>query len=185
MDRRDFLLASGAAAATSTLGCSRETAVAPDVKSEIPLANVSWSKAPCRFCGTGCGVEVGVTDGKVVAVRGDELNAVNKGLLCVKGYHLPALLYGRDRLKQPLKRNDDGQGFRPISWNEALDLVASKFKETLEKHGPDAVAMYGSGQWTVFDGYAAMKWVKDGMRSAAITWRPTPAYACPARSWAI
>ena len=165
MDRRDFLLATGTTAATSTLGCSRETAVSPDVQGEIPLANVSWSKAPCRFCGTGCGVEVGVTDGKVVAVRGDELNAVNKGLLCVKGYHLPALLYGRDRLKQPLKRNDDGQGFLPISWNEALDLVASKFKETLEKNGPEAVAMYGSGQWTVFDGYAALKWVKAGMRS--------------------
>src|SRR5262245_29121 len=165
MDRRDFLLTGGAAAATTTLGCSRDMAIAPDVGKDLPLANVSWSKAPCRFCGTGCGVEVGVTDGKVVAVRGDELNAVNKGLLCVKGYHLPALLYGRDRLKQPLKRNDDGQGFHPISWNEALDLVASKFKETLQQHGPEAVAMYGSGQWTVFDGYAALKWVKAGMRS--------------------
>jgi len=165
MDRRDFLLTTTAVAATSTLGCSREMAIAPDVKGDLLLANVSWSKAPCRFCGTGCGVEVGVTEGKVVAVRGDELNAVNKGLLCVKGYHLPALLYGRDRLKQPLKRNDDGQGFHPISWNEALDLVAGKFKETLQQHGPEAVAVYGSGQWTVFDGYAALKWVKAGMRS--------------------
>src|SRR5262245_38753056 len=164
MDRRDFLL-TGGAAATTTLGCSRDMAIAPDVGKDLPLANVSWSKAPCRFCGTGCGVEVGVTDGKVVAVRGDELNAVNKGLLCVKGYHLPALLYGRDRLKQPLKRNDDGQGFRPITWNEALDLVAAKYKETLQQHGPEAVAMYGSGQWAVFDGYAALKWVKAGMRS--------------------
>ena len=104
-------------------------------------------------------------DGKVVAVRGDELSPVNKGLLCVKGYHLPALLYGRDRLKQPLLRNDDGQGFHPVAWDKALDLVAGTFKETLERHGPTAVGMYGSGQWTVFDGYAALKWVKAGMRS--------------------
>lgn len=165
MDRRDFLLTSSGIAAGATLGCSRETAVAPDIKNDLTLASVTWSKAPCRFCGTGCGVEVGVADGNVVAVRGDQLSPVNKGLLCVKGYHLPALLYGRDRLKHPLKRNDDGQRFRPISWEEALDLVARKFKETLEQHGPESIGVYGSGQWTVFDGYAALKWVKAGMRS--------------------
>jgi len=165
MERRDFLLSSATAAGAAALGCSRETATFPTAGVDLPLANVKWDKAPCRFCGTGCGVEVGVADGKVVAVRGDELSPVNKGLLCVKGYHLPALLYGRDRLKQPLLRNPDGQGFQPISWEKALDLIASKFKETLEQHGPGAVAMYGSGQWTVFDGYAALKWVKAGMRS--------------------
>ncbi|MEZ5990585.1 MAG: twin-arginine translocation signal domain-containing protein [Planctomycetota bacterium] len=53
---------------------------------------VTWGKAPCRFCGTGCGVQVGVRDGKVVAVRGDEKSPVNRGLLCAKGYHLPAFL---------------------------------------------------------------------------------------------
>jgi nitrate reductase NapA len=110
-------------------------------------------------------VVVGVEGGKVVAVRGDEKNPVNRGLLCVKGYHLPAMLYGQDRLTRPQRRNPDGKGFHSISWEEALNLVASKFKETLDAHGPEAVAMYGSGQWTVFDGYAALKWVKGGMRS--------------------
>ena len=85
-------------------------------------------------------------------------------MLCVKGYHLPGLLYGEDRLLYPQKRNADGS-FSRISWDEALDLIATKFKETLEQHGPDAVAMYGSGQWTVFDGYAALKWVKGGLKS--------------------
>ena len=165
MDRREFLTIGAATTAASTLGCSRETATTAEGEAALQQGNVAWSKAPCRFCGTGCGVEVGVDDGKVVAVRGDELSPVNKGLLCVKGYHLPALLYGRDRLKQPLKRNADGKGFQPISWDEALDLIATKFKETLEQHGPQAVAMYGSGQWTVFDGYAALKWFKAGMRS--------------------
>ena len=165
MQRREFLASSATAAATASLGCSRDTATTPDGQAAIDRGAVSWSKAPCRFCGTGCGVEVGVTDGKVVALRGDELNPVNKGLLCVKGYHLPAFLYGRDRLKQPLLRNPDGNGFHAISWDEALDLVATKFQETLDDHGPEAVAMYGSGQWTIHDGYAALKWVKAGMRS--------------------
>ena len=166
MERREFLVTSAAAAAAaSTLGCSHDTATTPEGESAIARGDVTWSKAPCRFCGTGCGVEVGVTDGKVVALRGDELNPVNKGLLCVKGYHLPAFLYGRDRLKQPLLRNPDGNGFKPISWDEALDLIATKFQETLDQHGPEAIAMYGSGQWTIYDGYAALKWVKAGMRS--------------------
>jgi nitrate reductase NapA len=106
----------------------------------------------------GCGVEVGVHQGRVLAVRGDVKSPVNHGLLCVKGYHLPAILYAKDRLLYPMKRRPDGKGFVRISWNEALDLIAARFKQTLDKHGPGAVAVYGSGQWTVFDGYAALKW---------------------------
>ncbi len=98
-----------------------------------------------------------------MAVRGDEASPVNKGLLCVKGYHLPAMLYGEDRLTHPMLR--DGDSWRQISWDEALDLIAEKFQEALDEKGPDGVAVYGSGQWTVFDGYAALKWVKGGMRS--------------------
>ena len=160
MDRREFLAATGAAAA---LGCERRIATAGDLP--IVELNLKWDKAPCRYCGTGCGVEVGVADGKVMAVRGDEKSPVNRGLLCAKGYHLPGLLYGEDRLTQPLKRKPDGDGFEPVSWDEALDLIADRFSQTLKEHGPEAVAMYGSGQWTVYDGYAALKWVKGGMRS--------------------
>jgi len=163
MDRRDFLIQGGAITAAATLGCERKTATAGG----LPIVNldVDWKKAPCRYCGTGCGVEVGVAEGKVVAVRGDEKAPVNRGLLCAKGYHLPGMLYGEDRLTKPLRRRADGKGFEPITWDEALDLVAEKFGETLQEYGPESVAMYGSGQWTVFDGYAALKWVKGGMKS--------------------
>ncbi|MFN3487302.1 MAG: molybdopterin-dependent oxidoreductase, partial [Planctomycetota bacterium] len=138
---------------------------APQAARAAREPGLTWKKAPCRFCGVGCGVEVGVRDGKVAAVRGDQASPVNRGLLCVKGYHLPGLLYGKDRLLYPQKRSADGKGWERISWDEALNLIASKFKEVLEKHGPEAVGVYGSGQWTVFDGYAALKWVKGGMRS--------------------
>ena len=119
MDRREFLLA-GTAAAAGTLGCSRETATTPEGAEAVERGDVVWSKAPCRFCGTGCGVEVAVADNRVVAVRGDEKSPVNKGLLCVKGYHLPALLYGGDRLRQPLKRLEKSGSNNPPLWADSM-----------------------------------------------------------------
>ena len=166
MDRRTLLKSAALGIAAFSCGDRKEAErlASERLDGGLDPADLSWGKAPCRYCGTGCGVEVGVHEGKVVAVRGDEKGPVNRGLLCVKGYHLPAMLYGGDRLLHPLRRKPGG-GFERISWDAALDLVASKFGETLEAHGPEAVAMYGSGQWTVFDGYAALKWVKGGMRS--------------------
>ncbi len=164
-DRRTFLVELGVAASAVTLAsCGKESELT-QIAGDPNDPSLQWAKAPCRYCGTGCGVEVGVKDGKVAAVRGDKESPVNRGLLCVKGYHLPAMLYGKDRLKFPMKRKADGKGFEKISWDEALDLIADKFKSALDEHGPDSVAMYGSGQWTVFDGYAALKWVKGGMKS--------------------
>jgi nitrate reductase (cytochrome) len=164
--RRTFLkMAAVAAPAVAAYSCAdREEAARLGGAAAIDRASVTWDKAPCRFCGTGCGVMVGVEKGRVVAVRGDEASPVNRGLLCVKGYHLPGLLYGGDRLLYPQKRNANGS-FARVSWDEALDLIATRFADALKQHGPDAVGMYGSGQWTVFDGYAAQKWVKGGLRS--------------------
>ena len=168
IDRRNFLKILGSSAPVAAFSCAdRERAeqlASQDDAGALRDADLAWGKAPCRYCGTGCGVEVGVKDGKVMAVRGDEASPVNRGLLCVKGYHLPAFLSGEDRLTQPLRRKEDGS-LEPISWDAALDLVAERFATTLEEHGPEAVAVYGSGQWTVFDGYAALKWVKGGMKS--------------------
>jgi nitrate reductase NapA len=108
-------------------------------------------------------VLVGVQDDKIRAVTGDPKCGVNEGLLCAKGYHLPGILYGDDRLTEPQLRQ--GDRYVNIGWDEALDLAAEKFQQTLDEHGPSAVAMYGSGQWTVQEGYAAQKWFKGGMRS--------------------
>ena len=171
IERRTFLKVLGATGAgacgIAAFSCDDRRAaeqIAATQADAVFPSDLNWSKAPCRFCGTGCGVEVGVKDGKVLAVRGDVASPVNKGLLCVKGYHLPGLLYGRDRLLHPQLRKPDGSLAR-ISWDEALDLIASKFKQALEESGPEAVGVYGSGQWTIFDGYAALKWVKGGMKS--------------------
>ncbi len=72
-------------------------------------SKIKWSKAPCRFCGTGCGVMVGVKENRVVATHGDMLSEVNRGLNCVKGYFLSKIMYGADRLTQPLLRMRNGR----------------------------------------------------------------------------
>jgi nitrate reductase NapA len=131
---------------------------------------VRWDKAPCRFCGTGCAVMVGVQDGRVVATQGDPDAPVNRGLNCIKGYFLSKIMYGKDRLTTPLLRKKNGQydkngEFAPVSWDEAFDLMAAKWKEALKAEGPGAVGMFGSGQWTIFEGYAAAKLWKAGFRS--------------------
>lgn len=152
-DRREFLRASALAAAAATLHASAPTALAA---TDAAAADVRWDKAPCRFCGTGCHVQVGVRDDKVVAIAGDVEADVNKGLLCVKGYHVGLALYGPDRLTQPMLRKN-GE-LQPISWDEAIDVIADR----IEAH-PERFAFYGSGQWTIPEGYAAQKFMKGGL----------------------
>lgn len=151
-DRRTFLKASAMAAATGVVTRNRAFA--------LPLLNesapVTWQKAPCRFCGTGCHVQVGVENNKIVAIAGDQLAEVNKGLLCVKGYHVGLILYGKDRLTTPMLRK--GDGYVPISWDEAIDIVAKRIMAA-----PERFAFYGSGQWTIPEGYAAQKFMKGGL----------------------
>jgi len=122
------------------------------------FGDLKWNKAPCRFCGVGCGVLIGMENNKAVAVKGDPNSSVNKGLCCVKGYHQTICMYAEDRLTKPLVKKNGT--YVETSMEEALDLVASKMKETIELHGKDAVAMYTSGQSTIPEGYVASKFMK-------------------------
>jgi nitrate reductase NapA len=113
---------------------------------------------------------VGTKGGRVVATQGDPDAPVNRGLNCIKGYFLSKILYGEDRLTRPLLRMRDGRydkdgEFTPVDWDVALDVMAAKFKEALKAKGPTSVGMFGSGQWTVWEGYAAAKLFKAGFRS--------------------
>jgi nitrate reductase (cytochrome) len=109
----------------------------------------------------GCGLLVGINGGRAVAVKGDPASPVNKGLCCVKGYHSVMALYGKERFTQALVRKDGT--LVPVPMKNALDLVAAKMAETIKTHGKNAVAMYGSGQWTIPDGYVASKFMKGGI----------------------
>jgi len=168
LTRRDFVKSNAIAAAASVAGITLP--VAKTALAAEDDAGIRWDKAACRYCGTGCSVLMGVKDGKVVASQGDPDAPVNKGLNCIKGYFLPKILYGQDRLTQPLLRKKNGKfdkngKFEPVSWDEAFDVMADKWKAALKKTGPTAIGMFGSGQWTVWEGYAASKLIKAGFRS--------------------
>lgn len=159
LNRRSFIKHAAASSAIATA-----TSLFPGIsfadwqKQDGASGMISWKKAPCRFCGTGCGVLVGVSGDRAVAVKGDPNCSVNKGLCCVKGYHSVQALYGKDRITKAKVRRNGEMVEVPIK--EALDIVADKMKETIAKHGKDSVAMYGSGQWTIPDGYVASKLFK-------------------------
>jgi len=167
--RRDFIKETAAAAAAAAAGISLP-AGAQNLVTDRAATELKWSKAPCRFCGTGCGVNVGVKEGRVVATHGDVHAPVNRGLNCVKGYFLSKVLYGSDRLTNPLLRKRNGRyhkdgDFEKVSWDEAFDVMAAQWKRVLRQKGPTAVGMFGSGQWTIWEGYAANKLMKAGFRS--------------------
>ena len=147
--RRDFLKASALAAATA-VAHQRAFGASSKTDAQAAASGIKWDKAPCRFCGTGCHVQVGVENDKVVAIQGDQQAAVNKGLLCVKGYHVGGILYGKDRLTTPQLRKNGK--LEDISWDEAVEVMAKRIYDA-----PERFAFYGSGQWTIPEGYAAQK----------------------------
>jgi nitrate reductase NapA len=163
ISRRSFIKANAATAAGISL---------PALKPALAAGkdNIRWDKAPCRFCDTGCSVLVGTQDGRIVATQGDPDAPVNRGLNCIKGYFLSKIQYGKDRLQTPLLRMTDGKfdkegEFTPVSWDQAFDIMAEKWKTALKDKGPTSVGMFGSGQWTVWEGYAAAKLNKAGFRT--------------------
>ncbi len=176
--RRDFIKTNAIAATAAAAGITIPgvSAVAAPADSTI-----RWDKAACRFCGTGCSVLVGTKEGRVVATQGDPDAPVNRGLNCIKGYFLSKIMYGKDRLTQPLLRKRNGvydkEGdFEPVSWDEAFNIMADKWKAAIKNDlaanqgkPPEelvsSVGMFGSGQWTVWEGYAASKLYKAGFRS--------------------
>src|SRR6476469_1883079 len=130
MLRREFIRRSAAAAAGAAAGIPLP---AGSLGTAAADSQVTWSKAPCRFCGTGCGVNVAVKDNRVIATQGDPQAEVNRGLNCIKGYYLSKIMYGQDRLTTPLLRMKDGQYAKDgeverVSWDQAFEVMAAQFK---------------------------------------------------------
>jgi nitrate reductase NapA len=164
--RREFLKTSIAASAAASVGIP----VAGTALAESAEAGIRWDKGVCRFCGTGCGIQIGSKDGRVVATKGDPDAPVNRGLNCIKGYFNAKIQYGQDRLTRPLLRMKDGkfdkQGrFTPVSWERAFDEMEKQLRKAYGELGPAGIAIFGSGQYTIQEGYAAAKLMKAGFRS--------------------
>lgn len=165
LSRREFLKGTAAAVALSALGGPCLAAAGRDGADK-------WVKGVCRYCGTGCGVLVGVRDGKAVAVKGDPDNH-NQGLLCLKGAMLIPVIYSPDRITEPMiRRGGKKSSLEKVSWDEALEFAASRFRQVLASDGPGAVAYYGSGQALTEESYLANKIWKAGLRSNNVDGNP-------------
>ncbi|TIX01361.1 MAG: nitrate reductase, partial [Mesorhizobium sp.] len=119
-------------------------------------------RTTCPYCGVGCGVLAKVAADGQVSVRGDPDHPANFGRLCSKGSALAETIDLDGRLLHPEIHG------RRAGWDEALDLVASTFSQTIAEHGPDAVAFYVSGQLLTEDYYVANKLMKGFVGSANI-----------------
>lgn len=116
-------------------------------------------KTTCPYCGTGCGIYLGVRGGKVVSARGDRESPVNRGCLCVKGRFGHGFIHHPDRLTQPLIRKN-GE-LVEATWDEALDLVARRFAEY---QGEPFVAL-ASARVTNEENYLIQKFARQVMRT--------------------
>ncbi len=152
--RREFIKASAAASAAAGIGIS----LFPGMTFANQGGGTNWHKSVCRYCGVGCGVMIGEKAGKIIGIKGDELNTVNNGHLCVKAFYLHKAVNSKTRLHHPMIRKN-GKLVK-ASWDEALSLVATKFNEIRKANGGNALSFYGSGQGETEETYMANKLFK-------------------------
>jgi predicted molibdopterin-dependent oxidoreductase YjgC len=120
----------------------------------------------CGFCGVGCGLSIKVEDGVIQKVAGEKGNPSSKGEACIKGREGWRHLYSDKRLTTPLIRKN-GE-LVPASWDEALDLVASKMSEIRDEHGPDAFGMFSSSRSTNELNYLAGRFAREVLGNSNI-----------------
>ena len=142
----------------------------------VPLTDAMTSsvRSQCPYCGVGCGLELvpPAARGKatrrdaegnpVWTARGDRLHPSSQGQVCIKGATVGETL-GPGRLTRPLYRASLARPLEPISWDDAIDLIVRRIRATLASKGPDALAMYGSGQFHTEDYYLAQKLLKGAL----------------------
>lgn len=120
----------------------------------------NWVATTCGYCSVGCGMFVGVKDGRAVAVRGNPAHRVNSGTLCPKGLAEHYTLEAPNRAKYPLLRQN-GRLSR-VSWDEALDAMLENFLAVQGKHGPKALGVISTGQLVTEEFYTLGKLVQLG-----------------------
>jgi anaerobic selenocysteine-containing dehydrogenase len=112
------------------------------------MTTSTWRKSACNLCYVNCGVEVEVLGGGAEAtlgrVRGDPEHPRTHGYLCNKAQAIPAYVHHADRLRTPLRRRDDGS-HETIDWDTAIREIAARLREVVDRHGPNALALYGGG----------------------------------------
>jgi len=121
----------------------------------------TWVKTTCGYCSVGCGMLIGVRDGKAVAVRGDPDHPVNDGKLCPKGLCEHETISADGRALWPLRRS--WSGLKRVSWGEALDTFVEQIEKIQSAHGKDAFAILSTGQLVTEEFYALGKLAQLGI----------------------
>jgi predicted molibdopterin-dependent oxidoreductase YjgC len=111
----------------------------------------------CIYCGCGCGLYLQVLNGKVVGTLPAKGHAISEGKLCIKGWNAHDFVHHPDRLTMPLIRDRKGADLREATWDEALDLVASRLNQVKAEHGPDATGFLTSAKCTNEENYLLQK----------------------------
>ena len=122
-----------------------------------------WVRTTCGYCGVGCGMYVGVKDGKGVYSKGDPLHPVNQGTLCPKGLSEHKMVTAPSRTKGALIRKEGV--LKQVQWDEAFSTVAKKFKEISAKYGSKAIGVISTGQLLTEEFYTLGKFVQLGLKT--------------------
>ena len=119
-----------------------------------------WVNSTCGYCSVGCGMQLGVREGKVVSVLGNPTHPVNAGKLCPKGLAEHYAIDAEDRAKYPLLRINGT--VNRVTWDDALDTVVQRFREVQQKYGPESLGVISTGQLVTEEFYALGKLVQLG-----------------------
>jgi formate dehydrogenase alpha subunit len=112
----------------------------------------------CPFCGCGCSICLEAKDGHVVRVMPGKESSVNKGTLCVRGSYGCDFIHSPDRLLKPVVKGNDN--FEELSWEEALEMVATQFKRIKDEYGGDSLAILGSSKCTNEENYLLQRFAR-------------------------
>lgn len=120
-----------------------------------------WILTTCGYCSVGCGMFIGIRDGRAVSVRGNPAHPVNRGMLCPKGLSEHYTIAVDNRAQHPLEKRNGR--FMRTRWSDALQTMATKFRDVQAKHGPGAVGVISTGQLVTEEFYTLGKLVQVGL----------------------
>jgi len=142
-------------------GACANTCPTGAVEDKSVLANgvpTAWTKTTCPYCGTGCEMNVGVRENRIVQIEPVLDAPVSRGHLCVKGRYAFDFVHAEDRITEPMIR--EAAGWRSASWDEAIASTASELKRILDANGPDSIGVLGSARATNEENYLAQKFAR-------------------------
>lgn len=128
----------------------------------------TWTRTTCGYCSVGCGMLVGTRNGRPVAARGNPEHPVNRGKLCPKGLSEHRIVEAPGRAKQPMmRRNGRSSPLEAVSWEEALDTMVRRVRETQRLHGNNSFGVVGTGQLLTEEFYTLGKLVQLGFSTTS------------------